>query len=75
MLCLPETLVKASTQGQEHKTRWHEIAKRDVLLPLPKLKFLLVPSISLTIVYVSICFASLYSFNTTLPYAYAKMME
>jgi MFS family permease len=31
----------------------------------------LVPSIALTIAYVSLCFASLYCFNTTLPYAYS----
>ncbi|KAJ6114037.1 hypothetical protein N7523_007354 [Penicillium sp. IBT 18751x] len=71
MLCLPETMIKAPTQDQEHKLRWHQTAKRDALAPLPKLKFLLVPSIALTIAYVSICFASLYCFNTTLPYAYS----
>ncbi|PCG96279.1 Major facilitator superfamily domain, general substrate transporter [Penicillium occitanis (nom. inval.)] len=70
-LCLPETLVKASAEGQEEKLRWYQTAARNVLAPLPKLKFLLVPSISLTIAYVSICFASLYCFNTTLPYAYS----
>ncbi|OOQ83569.1 putative MFS transporter [Penicillium brasilianum] len=71
MLCLPETLVTASMDDREEKLRWHQKAKRDALAPLSKLKFLLVPSISLTITYVSICFASLYCFNTTLPYAYA----
>jgi multidrug resistance protein len=71
MIYLPETLFKASAGDQEGKLRWHQIAKRDILAPLPKLKFLLVPSIALTIAYVSICFASLYCFNTTLPYAYA----
>ncbi|KAJ5359686.1 uncharacterized protein N7496_012099 [Penicillium cataractarum] len=73
MLCLPETLVKSSTDDHEEKLRWHQTAKRDVLAPLPKLKFLLMPSIALTINYVSICFASLYCFNTTLPYAYAAL--
>ncbi|EPS25550.1 hypothetical protein PDE_00484 [Penicillium oxalicum 114-2] len=71
ILCLPETLVKTSPQDQEHRLPWHQAVKRDLLAPLPKLKFLLVPSIALTIAYVSICFASLYCFNTTLPYAYA----
>lgn len=69
MTCLPETLVK-SAESQE-KIRWYQIIQRDALAPLPKLKFLLVPSIALTIAYVSICFASLYCFNTTLPYAYS----
>lgn len=70
MLCLPETLVKPSTESQE-KPPWYQKIQRDALAPLPKLKFLLVPSIALTIAYVSICFASLYCFNTTLPYAYS----
>lgn len=70
MLCLPETLVKPSAESQE-KLRWYQTMQRDALAPLPKLKYLLVPSIALTIAYVSICFASLYSFNTTLPYAYS----
>ncbi|RGP75360.1 hypothetical protein FLONG3_5750 [Fusarium longipes] len=70
MLCLPETLVKASVQDKQ-KQPWYHSIKRDSLAPLPKLKFLLVPSIALTIAYVSICFASLYCFNTTLPYAYS----
>ncbi|KAF5979332.1 dityrosine transporter [Fusarium coicis] len=68
LLVLPETLVKSST---EQPRLWHQVLKRDALAPLPKLKFLMVPSIALTIAYVSICFASLYCFNTTLPYAYA----
>ncbi|KAH6960271.1 major facilitator superfamily domain-containing protein [Fusarium avenaceum] len=70
MMCLPETLVKASVEGQ-HKQPWYQAIKRDALAPLSKLKYLLVPSIALTIAYVSLCFASLYCFNTTLPYAYA----
>lgn len=70
MLCLPETLVKASAESQQ-KRPWYQAIKRDSLAPLPKLHFLLVPSIALTIGYVSICFASLYCFNTTLPYAYS----
>jgi MFS family permease len=45
--------------------------QRDAFAPLPKLKLLLFPPIALTIAYVSICFASLYCFNTTLPYAYS----
>ncbi|KAJ5991843.1 Major facilitator superfamily domain general substrate transporter [Penicillium sp. IBT 35674x] len=69
MMCLPETLVK-SAESQD-KIRWYQTIQRDALAPLPKLKFLLVPSIALTIAYVSICFASLYCFNTTLPYAYS----
>lgn len=69
MLCLPETLVKSSTEGHEGTLRWYQTGTRSVLAPLPKLKFLSVPSISLTIAYVSIYFASLYCFNTTLPYA------
>ncbi|KAG5797304.1 hypothetical protein H9Q69_003687 [Fusarium xylarioides] len=68
LLVLPETLVKSST---EQPKPWHQVLKRNALAPLPKLEFLMVPSIALTIVYVSICFASLYCFNTTLPYAYA----
>ncbi|RTE84381.1 hypothetical protein BHE90_001009 [Fusarium euwallaceae] len=72
MLCLPETLVKTGAEGQqEPQPPWYLAVKRDVLAPLPKLKLLLVPSIALTITYVSICFASLYCFNTTLPYAYS----
>jgi multidrug resistance protein len=71
MLCLPETLIKASMEDREENLRWHQKAKREALAPLPKLKFLLVSSISLTIAYVSICFASLYCFHTTLPYAYS----
>lgn len=70
MLCLPETLVKPSAESQE-KIKWYRTVQRDAVAPLPKLKFLLVPSIALTIAYVSICFASLYCFNTTLPYAYS----
>ena len=70
MLCLPETLVKPSAESQE-KLRWYQTMQRDALAPLPKLKYLLVPSIALTIAYVSVCFASLYCFNTTLPYAYS----
>ncbi|KAJ5770271.1 Major facilitator superfamily domain general substrate transporter [Penicillium nucicola] len=70
MLCLPETLAKVSTPKHE-KLPWYHHVQRDVLAPLPKLKFLLVASISLTIAYISICFASLYCFNTTLPYAYS----
>ncbi|KAJ5523817.1 Major facilitator superfamily domain general substrate transporter [Penicillium frequentans] len=69
LTCLPETLVK-SAENQE-KIRWYQTIQRDALAPLPKLKFLMVPSIALTIAYVSICFASLYCFNTTLPYAYS----
>ncbi|KAJ5786788.1 Major facilitator superfamily domain general substrate transporter [Penicillium pulvis] len=69
MMCLPETSVK-SAESQE-KIRWYQTIQRDALAPLPKLNFLLVPSIALTIAYVSICFASLYCFNTTLPYAYS----
>ncbi|RSL74115.1 hypothetical protein CEP53_000478 [Fusarium sp. AF-6] len=73
MLCLPETLVKTGAVGsqQEPQRPWYLAVKRDVLAPLPKLKLLLVPSIALTVAYVSICFASLYCFNTTLPYAYS----
>ncbi|KAK4862713.1 hypothetical protein LT330_002846 [Penicillium expansum] len=70
MLCLPETLVKPPTETKE-KLPWHQVMSRDVFAPLPKLKLLAVPSIALTIAYVSICFASLYCFNTTLPYAYS----
>lgn len=70
MLCLPETLVRASAEGQQKQT-WYQAIKRNTLAPLPKLKFLMVPSIALTVAYVSICFASLYCFNTTLPYAYS----
>jgi multidrug resistance protein len=70
MLCLPETLVKSFTPDEE-KLPWYRNVQRDVLAPLPKLKFLLVASIALTIAYISICFASLYCFNTTLPYAYS----
>jgi MFS family permease len=69
MMCLPETLVKSPAESQE--IRWYQTIRRDALAPLPGLKFLLVPSIALTIAYVSICFASLYCFNTTLPYAYS----
>ncbi|RAH43096.1 MFS transporter [Aspergillus brunneoviolaceus CBS 621.78] len=76
-LCLPETLVKSTfnnepqQQQQQQQQRWYQALKRDIMGPLPKLKFLLVPSIALTIAYISICFASLYCFNSTLPYAYA----
>ncbi|KAF9771839.1 hypothetical protein IL306_010505 [Fusarium sp. DS 682] len=68
LMVLPETLVKSTT---EQPKPWYQSIKRDALAPLPKLKFLMVPSIALTIAYVSICFASLYCFNTTLPYAYS----
>ncbi|WAO88902.1 MFS domain-containing protein [Fusarium falciforme] len=71
MLCLPETLVKTAEGQQEQERPWYKAVKRDALAPLPKLQLLLVPSIALTIAYVSICFASLYCFNTTLPYAYS----
>ncbi|KAJ5332975.1 Major facilitator superfamily domain general substrate transporter [Penicillium brevicompactum] len=70
MMCLPETLVKPSTPKSESPA-WYRTIQRDIVAPLPKLKFLLVPSIALTIAYISICFASLYCFNTTLPYAYS----
>ncbi|KAJ5313110.1 hypothetical protein PENANT_c018G03438 [Penicillium antarcticum] len=70
MLCLPETLVKLPIESKE-KLRWHQIMYRDAFAPLPKLRLLAFPSIALTIAYVSICFASLYCFNTTLPYAYS----
>ncbi|PYI31882.1 MFS general substrate transporter [Aspergillus indologenus CBS 114.80] len=73
-LCLPETLVKPAASNeiqQQQQQQWYQALKRDAVAPLPKLKFLLVPSIALTIAYISICFASLYCFNTTLPYAYA----
>ncbi|CAG7916104.1 unnamed protein product [Penicillium olsonii] len=68
MLCLPETLVKSPETKELH---WYRIMQRDALAPLPKLRLLSVPSIALTVAYVSICFASLYCFNTTLPYAYS----
>ncbi|CAG7975753.1 unnamed protein product [Penicillium olsonii] len=68
MLCLPETLVKSPETKELH---WYQIMQRDALAPLPKLRLLSVPSIALTVAYVSICFASLYCFNTTLPYAYS----
>lgn len=71
MLCLPETLVKAPIEDQQEELRWYQTATRNVLAPLPKLELLFVPSIYLTVAYVSICFASLYCFNTTLPYAYS----
>ncbi|CAG7938295.1 unnamed protein product [Penicillium salamii] len=70
MLCLPETLVKLPIESKD-KLRWHQIMYRDAFAPLPKLRLLAFPSIALTIAYVSICFASLYCFNTTLPYAYS----
>ncbi|CAG8188348.1 unnamed protein product [Penicillium salamii] len=70
MLCLPETLVKSPTEDKE-KLQWHQSLQRDILAPLPKLRLLAVPSIALTIAYISIYFASLYCFNTTLPYAYS----
>ncbi|CAI7636308.1 unnamed protein product [Penicillium crustosum] len=70
MLCLPETLVKPPTENKE-KLQWHQVISRDALAPLAKLRLLAVPSVALTIAYVSICFASLYCFNTTLPYAYS----
>jgi multidrug resistance protein len=69
-LCLPETLVKLPAQSTE-ELRWYKNMQRDAFAPLPKLKLLLFPPIALTIAYVSICFASLYCFNTTLPYAYS----
>ncbi|KAJ4007559.1 hypothetical protein NW752_010223 [Fusarium irregulare] len=68
MLLLPETLVKRESQ---EKQPWYQALKRDVVAPLPKLKFLLVPSIALPIAYVSICYGSLYSLTTTLPFAYS----
>jgi MFS family permease len=71
MLCLPETMVKDSAECDQEKATWYTSVKRDLLAPLPKLQLLLVPSIALTIAYVSLCFASLYCFNTTLPYAYS----
>jgi multidrug resistance protein len=71
MLCLPETMVKASADDGQEKGTWYKSVRRDLLAPLPKLQLLLVPSIALTIAYVSLCFASLYCFNTTLPYAYS----
>ncbi|PYH88263.1 MFS general substrate transporter [Aspergillus ellipticus CBS 707.79] len=58
LLALPETL-------------WLQKLQRDAAAPLPKLKLLFVPSIALSVSHVSICFASLYCFNTTLPYAYS----
>ncbi|KAJ5963781.1 MFS transporter [Penicillium vulpinum] len=72
LLALPETLVKTPTEkSAEPSLSWPEKVQRDVVAPLPKLKLLLVPSIALSVCYVSICFASLYCFNTTLPYAYS----
>ncbi|KAL3483550.1 putative florfenicol exporter [Aspergillus germanicus] len=75
-LALPETRtlsqgpVIADQERQQPRPTWPQRLKRDALAPVPKLKYLLVPSIALCILYVSICFASLYCFNTTLPYAY-----
>ncbi|KAL4866694.1 hypothetical protein BDV12DRAFT_210330 [Aspergillus spectabilis] len=70
-LTLPETLVKAGEPAKElsHHAPLLSQIKRDILAPLPKLKFLLIPSVVLCIAYISICFASLYCFNSTLPYA------
>ncbi|OQE42061.1 hypothetical protein PENCOP_c004G00745 [Penicillium coprophilum] len=72
ILALPETLVKASTEENAGSSpSWLQKVQRDAVSPLPKLKLLLIPSIALSVCYVSICFASLYCFNTTLPYAYS----
>ncbi|KAJ5171401.1 MFS transporter [Penicillium coprophilum] len=72
LLALPETLVKASPEENAGSSRsWLQQVQRDAVSPLPKLKLLLIPSIALSVCYVSICFASLYCFNTTLPYAYS----
>jgi multidrug resistance protein len=67
---LPETRVSQAPDPERQPTTWPQRLRRDMLAPLPKLQYLLVPSIALCIAYVSICFASLYCFNTTLPYAY-----
>ncbi|KAL4875418.1 putative florfenicol exporter [Aspergillus karnatakaensis] len=83
-LSLPETLVRkepatatAPPQSQPQPQPLPSTTsslllriKRDLLAPLPNLKFLLTPSIALCTAYISICFASLYCFNSTLPYAY-----
>jgi multidrug resistance protein len=72
LLALPETLVKSpKVESTESSPFWFRKVQRDAVAPLPKLKLLLVPSIALSVAYVSICFASLYCFNTTLPYAYS----
>ncbi|KAJ5865050.1 MFS transporter [Penicillium soppii] len=72
LLALPETLVKVNAEGSTKSSLfWLQKLQRDAAAPLPKLKLLLVPSIALSVAYVSICFASLYCFNTTLPYAYS----
>ncbi|EAW15370.1 putative MFS transporter [Aspergillus clavatus NRRL 1] len=72
LLALPETLVKVSSEGKDLSSlTWLQKFQRDAAAPLPKLKLLLVPPIALAVSYVSICFASLYCFNTTLPYAYS----
>lgn len=71
---LPETLAKPSseeTANGDKNVSFLQTIRRDALAPFPKLKYLAVPSITLCIAYVSICFASLYCFNTTLPYAYS----
>ncbi|EED12874.1 florfenicol exporter, putative [Talaromyces stipitatus ATCC 10500] len=70
VLLLPETLVKPAAE-EAPKLSFLQAVRRDALAPFSKLKFLLIPSIVLSISYVSICFASLYCFNTTLPYAYS----
>ncbi|KAJ5373167.1 MFS transporter [Penicillium concentricum] len=72
LFALPETLVKVSTRENVGSSlSWLQKVQRDAVSPLPKLKLLLIPSIALSVCYVSICFASLYCFNTTLPYAYS----
>jgi MFS family permease len=76
-LVFPETLRKQAgvpelekDKSKDELSHWAFRIKRDMVAPLPKLKFLVVPSIALCIAYISICFASLYCYNSTLPYAY-----